>query len=83
VLLPGVVSLMSTTREICIKGKRKVDRSQSSEHIRPVNNCILRRINRSQSQSRVNILYFYVEICINLHFFLFDNILVIIEYCLV
>jgi hypothetical protein len=92
-LLPGVVSSMSTTREFCIKGKRKTtevnqvsicvssccivdvdyerilykrkekdNRSQSSEHLRPVKNCILRRINRSQSQSRVNILYFYVEI---------------------
>ncbi|EFX82029.1 hypothetical protein DAPPUDRAFT_101866 [Daphnia pulex] len=29
---------MSTAREICIKGKRKGDRSQSSEHLRPVNN---------------------------------------------
>jgi hypothetical protein len=74
VSLPGVVSLMSTTREKsenCIKGKSKGDRSQSSEHLRPGNSCILRRITRSQS--RVNILYFYVEFCINLYFFLFDH----------
>ncbi|XP_046655491.1 uncharacterized protein LOC124349040 isoform X2 [Daphnia pulicaria] len=44
VSLPGVVSLMSTTRENCIKGKSKGDRSQSSEHLRPGNSCILRRI---------------------------------------
>jgi hypothetical protein len=81
VLLPGVASLMSTAREICIKGKRIGDRSQSSEHLRPVKNRILRRINRLQL--RVKILYCYVEFCINLHFFLFDNILVIIEYCLI
>jgi hypothetical protein len=78
VLLPGVVSLMSTTRENCIKGKRTGDRSQSSEHLRPGISCILRRITRS-----VNILYFYVEFCINLHIFLFDYMTVIIEYCLV
>ncbi|EFX74562.1 hypothetical protein DAPPUDRAFT_251771 [Daphnia pulex] len=50
VLLLGVVSLMSTTRENLLKGKIKGNRSQSSEHLRPGNNCILRRITRSQSR---------------------------------
>jgi hypothetical protein len=83
VLLLGVVSLMSTTRENLTKGKRKGNRSQSSEHIRPATNynCMLRRIIRSQL--RVNILYFYAEFCINFYFFLFDHMPVIIEYCLV
>jgi hypothetical protein len=67
VLLLGVVSLMSTTRENLLKGKRKGNRSQSSEHLRPGDNFILRRIIRSQS--RVNNLYSYVEFCINFHFF--------------
>ena len=61
-MLLGVVSLMSTTRENLSKGKRKGNRSQSSEHLRPGNNCILRRITRSQS--RVNNLYFCLEFCI-------------------
>ena len=82
-LLLGVVSLMSTTRENLTKGKRKGNRSRSSEHLRPATNynCMLRRIIRSQL--RVNILYFYVEFCINFYFFLFDHMPVIIEYCLV
>ncbi|EFX72754.1 hypothetical protein DAPPUDRAFT_254045 [Daphnia pulex] len=43
-----LLELMSTTRKNLTKGKRKGSRSQSSEHLRPVNNCILRRIIRSQ-----------------------------------
>ncbi|XP_046642733.1 uncharacterized protein LOC124327781 [Daphnia pulicaria] len=51
VLLLGVVSLMSTTRENLTKGKRKGNRSKSSEHLRHGNSCILRRIIRSQLRS--------------------------------
>ncbi len=82
-LLLDVVSLMSTTRENLSKGKRKGNRSQSSGHLRPGNNCILRRIIRSQL--RVNILYFYAEFCINFYFFylIICLLLLIISYCLV
>ncbi|EFX82268.1 hypothetical protein DAPPUDRAFT_241528 [Daphnia pulex] len=49
-LLLGVGSLMSTTRENLTKGKEKGNGSQSSEHLRPYSSCILRRITRSQSR---------------------------------
>jgi hypothetical protein len=78
----GVVSLMSTTRENLTEGKRKGNRSQSSEHLRPGNNCILRRIIRSQL--RVNKYSVFLRgILYQFQFFLSDNLSVNISYCLV
>jgi hypothetical protein len=85
VLLPGVVSLMSTTRENLIKGEiRRKNSVEFSLHIRPGNNGILCRI--TSSQSRVNILYFFVDFSIN--FYLFSYLVIYpwffnIECCLV
>ncbi len=73
VLLLGVVSLMSTAREICIKGKTAEKRWQKSIKWASPTRQQLHSSSYNSLQLRVNILYCYVEFCINLYFFLCDN----------